>query len=157
MVTVHQPKMKKIMDYPFILPHLLSLGRFLSKRLLQNLTELTSQFQVEHGALTPAPGPLWPGAVCLGHGLRTAGQKRALQQRTELQGLQHNSHKAVPALSSWKWTCTTPFTASPQQPNKGDKSRQLRNAQGKQHRVCGSLTWNSTLFFTLGPFLNSIK
>lgn len=106
------------MDYPSILPHLLSLGPLPSERLLQNLTELISQFQVEYGALTPAPGPLWPGAVCLGHGLRIVGQKRVLQQWTELQGLWHNSHKAVPASSSWKWTCTTPFTASPQQPSK---------------------------------------
>lgn len=49
--------MEKIMDHPSTLPHLLSLGPFFSKRLLQNLTELTSQFQVEYGALTPAPGP----------------------------------------------------------------------------------------------------
>lgn len=57
-------------------------------------------------------------AVCLGHSLRVVGQERVLQQWTKLQGLWHNSHKAVPASSSWKWTCMTPFTASPQQPSK---------------------------------------
>lgn len=106
------------MNHPSILPSLLSLGPFPFKRLLQNLIKLTSQFQVGYGAFTPVPGLLWLGAVCLGHGLTIVGQKRVLQQWTKLQGLWHNSHKAVSALSSWKWTCTTPFTASPQQPSK---------------------------------------
>lgn len=49
--------MKKIMYHPSILPqHLLSLGPFPFKRLLQNLTELTSQLQAEYRALTCAPG-----------------------------------------------------------------------------------------------------
>lgn len=55
--SAHQPQMKKIMYHPSILPqHLLSLGPFPFKRLLQNLTELTSQLQAEYRALTCAPG-----------------------------------------------------------------------------------------------------
>lgn len=157
---MHQLKVKKIMDHPSILPHLLSLGPLPSKRPLQNLIELTSQFQAEYGALTPAPGSLWLGAVCLGHGLRTIDSgsgkgsatvnkaSRIVAQftpsRTSFEELEMNLHNPFYCITS---------TAKK---NKGDKSRQLRNAHGKQHRVCGRLAWNTTHVFTLGPFPNSI-
>lgn len=146
--------MKKTMDNPSILPHLLSLGPFPSKRLLQNLTELTSQFQVEQGALTPAPGPLCLGAVC--HVLRVAEQERVLQQWTKLQGLWHNSHKATPALRSWKWTCTTPLAVSPQQPSKTKVIKADSWGMPMENgRVCGSLTWNTPLTWDLSLILSN--
>lgn len=145
--SVHQPKMKKIMDHPSILPHLLSLGPLPSKRPLQNLIEL---FQAEYGALTSAPDPLWLGAVCLGHGLRIRKGFCNCEQSFKDCGTIHTKQLEINLHDPFY--CIT----STAKKNKGDKSRQLRNAHGKQHRVWGSLAWNTTLIFTLGPFLNSI-
>jgi len=41
--------------------------------------------------------------------------------------------------------------------HQGGKSRELRNAHGKQHRGCRSLAWNNTFISTLGPLPNSIQ
>lgn len=112
--------MRQLVHHPSILPqHLLSLGPFPFKRLLQNLTD------------TPIPGrirspytcfrsqkrdPLRPGGVCLGHGLWIVGQERVLQLWKRLQGLWQTDCKAELALSSWNEARITPSTAPPSQP-----------------------------------------
>lgn len=149
------------MYHPSILPqHLLSLGPFPFKRLLQNLTD------------TPIPGrirspytcfrsqkrdPLRPGGVCLGHGLWIVGQERVLQLWKRLQGLWQTDCKAELALSSWNEAHITPSTAPPSQPRntKVVKADSWGNAHGKWHRACRILpgTTRSCLPGTLSLIL----
>lgn len=153
--------MKKITYCPSILPqHLLSLGPFPFKRLLQNSTELhpnsrqnmepSHLFQVIETPLTWGHLP-WPRSLDSGTGKGSAAVNKASKNVANRSQSRTGSEQVEWSLHN-PFYCIT-FTAKTA---KVAKAESWGMPHGKQHRVCRGLAWNNAFIFTLGPFPNAI-